>query len=134
MADARAGILHSDWHLSSKKPPATSLIPSPDFTDYDFVKEYMIHVFVALGTVNQSALKISSATEVIHNANTTTVNNNNNYKAVWHYLLTSKAIYINLDSKLHELPQTFGNHSETQHFWLIMVATHGACMPSALAG
>lgn len=90
-------------------PPATSLILGLDFTDYDFFKEYMIHVFRALRTVNKNALKILNATEVTHNANNTAVNNNN-YKAVWHYLLKLKTIYINPASKLHELPLTFGNH------------------------
>lgn len=67
----------------------------------------MIRVFLAVCTANKNVLKILSATEVIHDANNTTVNN---YKAVWHYLLKLKTISINPDSKLHELPLTFGNH------------------------
>lgn len=67
----------------------------------------MTHVFLALCTVNKNVLKILSATEVIHNANNTTVNNK---KSVWLYLLKLKTIYINPDGKLHELPLTFGNH------------------------
>jgi len=90
-------------------PPAISLTLGLDFTDYYFFMEYMIYVFLALCTANKNALKILSATEVICNANNTTVNNNY-YKAVWHYLLKLKTIYINADSKLHELPLTFGNH------------------------
>lgn len=60
--------------------PATSLILGLDFTDYDFSKEYTIHVFLVHCTVNKNGLKIQSATEVKHYANYTTVNNN--YKTV----------------------------------------------------
>lgn len=70
----------------------------------------MVHVFLGLCKMNKNSLRILSATEVIHNTNNNTVNNNNSYKAVWHYLLKLKTIHINTDSKLHELPLTSGNH------------------------